>query len=227
MSNSNTLGNTFARAGKAAAAGLVLLAAAMFCGCSKGSAVKNADSANNGAIVCFGDSITAGRGATEGGDYPALLAQLTRREIINAGVAGNTSGEGLARLESEVLARKPFMVIVQFGGNDFLRQQSFSETSANIDQIITRVQNNGSIAVLADTGESAFMARYSSEFGRIAEKRRALFIPDVLKGIADNPALMSDEVHPNAEGYRLVANRIYAGIKSYLPEKPQTPTAAQ
>jgi lysophospholipase L1-like esterase len=197
------------------------LLAALFCGCAKDTAVKNAGSANDGAIICFGDSITAGKGAPEGGDYPALLAQLSGREVINAGVSGNTSDDGMLRIESDVVDRRPSIVILQFGGNDFLHQMPFEATMNNIEQMILRIQGAGAVAVLADTSESAFMARYNSGFARIAQRRRALFIPDLLKDISTNPELMSDEVHPNGEGYKILAQRVYTAIKPYLPPKAE------
>ena len=82
-----------------------------------GPAIRNMDSRGS-LIICFGDSITYGSGAKEGDDYPSYLAGMVRREVINVGVPGETSGQGLERLEDDVLSEDPYIVIVEFGAND-------------------------------------------------------------------------------------------------------------
>ena len=189
---------------------LVLLISA---GCS--SPVANTDSAGE-TIVCFGDSITAGYGAGPNESYPALLGLKVKEEVINAGVSGETTTAGRNRIEKDVLSHNPRIVIVEFGGNDFLYQVPREETFRNIDQIIEMIQSHGAMVVLATVKTGIFTDAYSQRFKEIARKRKALWIPDIMRGIFDHPEFKSDEIHPNAEGYRMIAQRIYKEIKPLL-----------
>lgn len=192
----------------------VLVCALALAGC--GNSVKNAGTARGRDIICFGDSLTAGRGAAAGEDYPSALRRMAPRPVVNAGVSGQTSAEGLARLERDVLSKRPYMVIIEFGGNDFRCGEPFSATVANVEQMILAVQRAGAIAVVADTGGSVFLSRYSAEFARLARRRRAVFVPAIMGDIMDKPEYMSDAFHPNARGYRLIAEKIHKKTKKYF-----------
>ena len=98
-----------------------ILALVVLASCPSRLDVANRD-AQGSTIICFGDSLTRGLGAAPGHDYPSLLAEALGRDVINAGVNGDTTRDALQRLTADVLARTPQLVIVQFGGNDFLRK---------------------------------------------------------------------------------------------------------
>lgn len=169
-------------------------------------------------IICFGDSLTEGVGAGNGEDYPAVLTRQLQVPIINAGRRGNTSAEGLTRLEQDVLARNPRLVVVLFGGNDFLRQVSLSETRKNLEAIVQRIQERGAMVVLVGLRLGLFTDEYGAIYKEIAKQHRALYIPEVLKGILSDPRLKSDSIHPNAAGYQLMAERILEKLKPLLEE---------
>ena len=174
---------------------------------SKYSRVRNL--ASNGTnIIAFGDSLTAGYGAGAGEDYPSGLAKLIGREVINAGVSGDTTESALARIDADVLQRSPRIVIVGLGGNDFLRGAPIASTEANLRSIVKQVQASGAMVVLLGFNFPSLTASYGKMYKRVASDERCLLIPDLLDGIIGNPSLKSDEIHPNAQGYALMAERV-------------------
>ena len=169
-------------------------------------------------LVCFGDSLTEGIGAASGEDYPAVLARELGRPVINAGRRGDTSEEGLRRLEADVLAHNPRLVVVLFGGNDFLRQIPLAETKKNIAEMVQRIQERGAMVVLVGMRLGLFTDEYGPVYKEVARENGALWIPDILDGILSDPGLRSDPIHPNGAGYRLVAGRVLAKVKPLLEE---------
>ena len=183
-------------------------------GCIKRE-IKNIDSKGKN-ILCFGDSITFGYGANPGEDYPAALARMLTLPVINAGIDGDTSTEGLKRIESDVLDRDPLLVIVEFGGNDFLRKIPLDETIKNIEEIVNRIESRGAMVAIADVSAGMIMSGYRKELKRLSRKYNTIFIPNLFSGILTNPSLKSDSIHPNAQGYKVIAQKIYRVISSYL-----------
>jgi len=183
-------------------------------GCAKRE-IKNIDSKGKN-ILCFGDSITFGYGAEPGGDYPAALAKMTIFPVINAGIDGDTSTEALERIKSDVLDKEPLLVIVEFGGNDFLRKMPQEVTLNNMREIIDRIQEQGAMVAVVDISTGMILGQYRSAFDSLAREKGAIFIPHVLSGIITNPSLKSDFIHPNSNGYNVIAQRIYRVITPYL-----------
>lgn len=186
-------------------------------GCAKRE-IKNRESSGRN-IVCFGDSITFGYGVSSGEDFPSILGKLVKIEVINAGIDGDTSVEALKRLDADVLNREPFLVLVEFGGNDFLRKIPQEETINNIKQMVEKIQEKGAMVALVDISAGMFMREYRAAFRNIAKKEGTIFIPSILNGIITNPSMKSDFLHPNAQGYKLIAQRIYDSIKPYLKKE--------
>lgn len=166
-------------------------------------------------VVAFGDSLSYGYGAPRGRGYPERLAEKINRPIVNLGRNGETAAQAPQRLE-EVLAQNPYMVLIEFGGNDFMRSVPFEQTLAAIEQITDAVQAAGAVAVIVDTGGYNGMSRYSKAYKKIGQEKGALFVPGILNGVAAKRELMSDQVHPNAAGYQIVADKVYEAIKDYL-----------
>lgn len=177
--------------------------------------ITNIESDGTG-IICFGNSITEGAGSTEGNDYPSLLSHRLNIDVINAGAGGNTTREALKRIEKDVLKHNPRLVIVEFSGNDFLQGIPKQETFDNLDKMVVMIQKKGAMVVLVGAGAGYFKDEYINGLKKIAKRRLALLIPNIMKGISSNPALKSDEIHPNDAGYRLIADRIYNKIKPLL-----------
>ena len=199
---------------------IFLLLGLIFSACERSERydfVRNFDSQGKN-IICFGDSLTDGVGARVGEDYPSILVRQLPNPVINAGKRGNTSANGLSRLERDVLSRNPRLVIVLFGGNDFLRRVPLSETRSNLELIVHRIQEQGAMVALVGIRLGLFTDEYGPLYEEVAEKYGALLIPNVLKEILSDPKLKSDSTHPNGAGYRLMAERILNQVKPLLEE---------
>jgi len=177
--------------------------------------IKNLD-AQGESIICFGDSITFGYGANPGEDYPTALSKMVKLEVINAGVDGDTSFSALERLEQDVLSKNPRLVIVEFCGNDFLKKIPKETTIKNLGEVIDRIQAKGIMVALVDISAGLFFREYRAAFKKLAEEKQAIFIPVVLYKIITNPVMKSDFFHPNARGYKIIADRIYNAIRRYI-----------
>lgn len=188
----------------------------LFLGCQKRE-IKNIGSTGKG-IICFGDSITFGYGANPGEDYPNALAKLVDIPVTNAGVDGDTTRQALSRIKKDVLEKKPLLVIVEFCGNDFIKKVPFNETAANLREMIKAIQADGAMVALVDISAGMFLSKYRKEYAEIAKEQDAIFIPGILSKILTNPSMKSDFLHPNANGYKEIANRIYRRISPYLQE---------
>ena len=167
-------------------------------------------------IICFGNSITAGSGVSEEQAYPQLLSELLGSAIINAGRGGETSSDGLSRLAQDILNNEPRLVIIEFGGNDFLRGLPLSQTISNIRIMIQAIQANGAMVAIADISSGMIMGGYREAYRKLARQTQAIFIPNLLKGIITDSSLKSDYIHPNAQGHRIIAERIYQVVRPYL-----------
>ena len=194
----------------------ILFSLLLIMGCGKPAVVNRNNSGRN--IICFGDSITEGFGAGAGQDYPALLKGRFRRPVINAGRTGDTTGDALQRLEEDVLARDPYLVIVEFGANDYLKQVPRQKTFGNLDELVRRIQDHGAIVVLAEVRVGLIRDEYYAGLRLIADKRQALLVPDIMQGITWNAELKSDGIHPNAKGYAMIAEKIFRYIGTFCDE---------
>jgi len=175
------------------------------------------------AIVCFGDSLTAGQGLEPGQSYPDLLQQeLDRRgrryRVANFGVSGDTSQDGVARL-SLALAEKPVVVVLELGANDGLRGQPIANTEANLSQMIEAFQKAGARVVLAgitlppNYGPD-YIKKFEAMYRNLAARYQVALIPFLLAGVGGNPRLMQrDGLHPNAEGTRIVTATVLKSIE--------------
>lgn len=179
--------------------------------------IKNINSKGKN-IICFGDSITRGYGANAGEDYPAALSELTDNPVLNMGVEGETTVEALRRIKEDVLDREPLLVVIEFGGNDFLTKVSKENTMRNIKEMVHNIRAAGSMVAIADISAGMFFAEYREEFSRLAKEEGAIFIPAILNGIITNPSMKSDFLHPNGTGYRLIAHQVYRAIRPYLEQ---------
>jgi lysophospholipase L1-like esterase len=169
-----------------------------------------------GPWVAFGDSLTEGYGATEGHAYPALLSRSLGVPILNLGVSGDTTADGLKRLDA-VARQQPRVVLLCLGGNDALNQMPQARTLANLGAIIDRLHAEGSFVVLIGIRSASLRDRNEKAFARLARDKRALYVPDFLKGLAFKPVYMSDAIHPNDEGYKRFAERLEKVLRPLLP----------
>lgn len=181
---------------------------------------------NRHRLVVFGDSLTAGFGAPPGASFPDYLQKLIDAKhrpwrVINFGVSGDTSTDGVARLPG-VLDEKPEMVILELGANDGLRGIPVSATRANLEQIIQGLRDGGAKVVLAGmTLPPNYGPDYIQPFERVftglVAQYQLTLIPFLLQGVGGNAALMQgDQLHPTAEGNRRVAENVMRVIDPLL-----------
>lgn len=164
-------------------------------------------------ILAFGDSLTYGSGASNGQDYPSVLAGLSGKEVVNEGVPGETSGDGVRRLPGLLDEYRPDLLILIHGGNDFLKKIAQDVTEKNIESMVSGAKRRGIRVFLVGVPEPAlFLMRSSSLYEKIAEKYGIPFNVNTLPSILGDNTLKSDPVHPNDRGYRLLAEQLYGAL---------------
>ncbi len=169
-----------------------------------------------GPVVAFGDSLTAGFGSGgPGRDYPAVLSGLVGREVINLGVNGDTVSRAYGRIE-KLEALSPSVVLLLLGGNDLLRRANLDESFALLGEMIRRIQSGGALVVLLGIDGLPLAAPLGKRYLETARTTGALLVPDILKDILGKGSLMADGIHPNGEGYRIMAERVAKALKPYL-----------
>ena len=168
-----------------------------------------------GPWVAFGDSLTEGYGASEGHDYPTVLGQHLGRKIVNLGRSGATTSDGLSRLP-EVLDLKPQVVLLCFGGNDGLERLSRERMFSNLGEIIDRLHVAGSFVVLIGIRSTTLRDQNEKGFRQLAKDKKVFYVPNILHGIFLKPVYMSDAVHPNDDGYRLIAERLEKDLQPVI-----------
>jgi lysophospholipase L1-like esterase len=181
-------------------------AALVLAGC--GDAPKLARLAPDAVVLAFGDSLTYGTGASETESYPAQLERLIVRKVVRAGVPGEVSAQALARLPASLEEHQPKLLVLCIGGNDFLRNLSQAEVAANLRRMIALAQGKGSEVLLVGTPEKGLLVTPPKFYAEIARELRIPYEGKVIGEILRNSELKSDPIHPNARGYRLMAERI-------------------
>ncbi len=170
-------------------------------------------------VLAFGDSVTFGTGAAPGEDWPTLLAGLTSWDVTNAGLPGDTAEAGKWRIQGLLDEHAPALVIIEIGGNDFLRRRAPSAVKEDIKFLIAAAKNAGTQVVLIGVPELSLLAVVSGKAGdspiyqELAKEERVPLIADVFSDILSRPALCADKIHPNAQGYQKMASGIQAGLK--------------
>ncbi len=179
-------------------------------------------------IVFLGDSLTAGYGLDLSEAYPALIKRKLAEEgrdweVINAGVSGDTTSGGLARL-GWLLRRPVDVLVLALGANDGLRGISAGETRRNLSAIIDRVrEKNPGVRVLVAGMQlppnlgPAYVSEFCEVFPAVAQAQRATLLPFLIEGVAGVPRLnQADQVHPTAEGQRIVAEHVWRALAPLL-----------
>jgi acyl-CoA thioesterase I len=171
-------------------------------------------------VLALGDSLTAGAGVRREQAWPALLQHKTGWEVINGGVNGNTSAQGLQRLPHLLEQHHPVLVLVTLGGNDMLRHVPQAETIANLDRILTLIREHGAKAVLLATPKPNLMGAVFQHlspppfYQQVAEQQQVPLIDNAIAEVLSDPQLKGDQVHPNAEGHALLAEKIYGELQA-------------
>ncbi len=191
---------------------LLLAAALALAGCG-GSKVK-LDKLDRGAVVlAFGDSLTFGTGAGAGESYPAVLERGTGLKVVNAGMPGETSAEGLERLPDVLEEVKPKLLILCHGGNDFLQKLDDGGVASNVRAMIRLAKAKGIAVVPLATPKPGIPPSVPALYGQIAAGEGVPFEEAAMKDVLFNSSLKSDLVHPNGKGYAQIAAAIEKLLK--------------
>ena len=160
---------------------------------------------NDAVILSFGDSLTSGTGANKAESYPAYLEQLISRKVINAGVPGELSEQGLKRL--------PDLLILCHGGNDLLRKKDLAQMGANIRAMIQLARDRNIPVVMLGVPQPSVILSSAKIYREIAKSTGTLLIEDIIADVLGDNSLKSDQAHPNSQSYRQIAEEIYTVLK--------------
>ena len=160
-------------------------------------------------ILAFGDSLTEGRGVNPAQSYPSVLASLSGHPVINGGVSGELSRAGRARLPALLAEHRPALVILLEGGNDMLRGSGEGALKANLAAMIEAAQGSGAQVLLVGVPRKSLFADGAPLYEELADQYGLVLDNDSIGELLRDPALKSDAVHFNAEGYRTLAQRLH------------------
>lgn len=169
-----------------------------------------------GSVIAFGDSITSGFGVPTEKNFVSLLSAEVSVPIQNAGKSGDTTALALTRLESDVLSKKPSVVLVCLGGNDSLQNVPIDTTFGNLSNIVGKIHGNGAVALLLGVPRSLGTDEYAPKFRELYEKSACAYVPNILRGVEGNIFLLGDLVHPDEEGHAVIADRVKEPLRRIL-----------
>jgi lysophospholipase L1-like esterase len=159
-------------------------------------------------VVAFGDSLTYGTGANPDESYPAVLGRMTGRQVISAGVPGEVTAEGLARLPGVLDEYHPKLVILCMGGNDMLRKVDDAAIAANLRAMVREMRQRNIAVVLIGVPRPTLLGNPPKFYPEIAKEFGIPYEGEVVKDILYDRSLKSDPIHPNAQGYRKMAQAV-------------------
>lgn len=160
-------------------------------------------------VLAFGDSLTYGTGArTAQESYPEVLAQLIGHPVVRDGVAGEVSAQALERLPRSLDAYQPKLVVLCVGGNDMLRQLDPAATEANLRAMIELARSRAVSVVLIGVPKPTLIGGTAEFYRRVADELKVPLEAEVLSEVLRDNASKSDPVHPNAQGYRRMAQAV-------------------
>ena len=168
---------------------------------------------SNEVIVAFGDSLTYGTGAAETESYPAVLGQLIGRRVVGAGVPGEITAQGLARLPQVIEEHRPALMIVCLGGNDLLRRIEDAQVRRNLREIIRTIKARGIAVVLVGVPKPALITSAAAFYGELAQEFDIPYEGKVVTDVLYRLEFKADPIHPNAKGYRRIAEAIAELLK--------------
>ena len=164
-------------------------------------------------VVAFGDSLTFGTGVNSDESYPTVLQHIIERTVVNAGIPGETSEEGLYRLPSVLNEQHPTLVLLCTGGNDLLRRLDVKQTENNLYSMIKIIQESGAQVVLIGVPEPKLLGGVAPFYKKLAEEFTIPYEGEVLNEVLRDNNLKSDAVHANAQGYEKIAERLAEVLK--------------
>ncbi len=182
---------------------VLLLACLVLSACDTGPKIAHLEP--GAVILAFGDSLTFGTGAPRAQSYPAQLADRLHLQVINAGIPGEISAKGLARLAETLAEHRPALVILCHGGNDFLRRNSSAKTKENLRQMVSLIKGSGMDVILVGVPQLGLLLSPAPLYAEVAEEFDIPIEEETLAEVLSDRSLKSDQIHPNAQGYAVLA----------------------
>jgi len=170
----------------------------------------------NTTVLAFGDSVTYGTGAARGEDYPSLLEETTGWTVVNAGIPGDTAREARDRLAPLLAQHQPALVIIELGGNDFLRKYSTESVKESLRDVVRQSLAAGAVTVLVAVPQFSLLRATagalndSAIYGELAKEEGVLLVADVFSDVLSQEGLRADPIHPNAAGYEQMTRDLVA-----------------
>ena len=164
-------------------------------------------------VLAFGDSLTFGTGAAEAESYPAQLESLIGRRVVGAGIPGEVTAQALERLPAALEEHAPRLLILCIGGNDFLRRLGNAQAERNVRAMVQLAKSRGVSVLLIGTPEPGLLPSPPAFYAAVAKDLGVPYEDGVITEVLKDASLKSDPIHPNARGYRLIAERLAATLK--------------
>jgi lysophospholipase L1-like esterase len=164
-------------------------------------------------VLAFGDSLTFGTGAKTGQSYPAQVAQATGWSVRNAGIPGELAEDGLVRLQRVLQEESVALVLLCHGGNNLLRGQPEDRIHSQLASMIELARAQGAQVVLLGVPKPTLLVRTAGFYADLAEEYGLVYLPDAIADTLSDPALKSDQAHPNAAGYASIADQLVALLR--------------
>jgi len=165
-------------------------------------------------VLAFGDSLTFGTGAQEADSYPAQLEQLIGRRVARSGVPGETTAQALVRLPGALDEYAPRLLLLCIGGNDFLRRLGNPQAERNVRAMVELARSRGVEVLLIGAPEPGFLVSPPAFYAGIAKEFALPYEDAVIGDVLKDASLKSDPIHPNARGYRVIAERLAGRLKA-------------
>lgn len=185
---------------------LAIMAGLFLMACSSDAVLPRLS--GDAVILAFGDSLTFGTGAAPAESYPVVLERLTGRRVVNSGVPGEVTGEGLSRLPEVLATVNPALMILCHGGNDLLRHLDKKETEENLREMIRLARERGTDVVIIAVPSPGLSLSPPPFYRETAGEFKLVFDEKTLAEILSDRSLKSDYIHPNAAGYRKLAEMV-------------------
>jgi len=164
-------------------------------------------------VLAFGDSLTFGTGASEAESYPAQLESLIGRRVVRAGVPGEVTAQALERLPAALDEHAPRLLLLCIGGNDFLRRLGNAQAERNVRAMVQLAKSRGVSVLLIGTPEPGLLPSPPAFYATVAKDLGVPYEHSVISEVLKDASLKSDLIHPNARGYRVIAERLAAALK--------------
>ena len=162
-------------------------------------------------ILAFGDSLTYGTGSTNDSSYPSLLSKYSFHKVINAGISGEVTGDGLIRLPALLDKHRPELLILIHGGNDIVKKIPQQQIIENLNQMIVEAKQRDIKVVMMGVPTFGLLSLESAElYAQVAEKHHVPIDLTTLPKILSSNSLKSDMIHPNNTGYKIMAENIFS-----------------